>query len=330
MENSETLVCETGFFGVNYMSIFDLTRGISPGTWLFGADVRDCFWTWALSPMSRRLFGINIPGLPMSKACYLFTPQGYKGSPGVNDSTIKEINRALNSFFPQISIFDFVDDLRGYDAHNPTDFHSALQSMELFRLFYLNLGVPLHPFQPKKPEKFIYPTTSCDWIGFHVDTIEMEVSLDESNRITYMKTLRSALDKFRSGNKTVTAKELSALIGQCIHATEVVNAGTLYLGSLYKGLNESGAPAEWGKRNKKANPSITITDAMYLDIKWWYDVLADRPRKPIQNIGGETFITCKRMFEDGNLLKHLKKSDAVHRSDTDRCQRTRVGGFSRR
>ena len=306
----------TDDIGVNYMSIFDITRGMQRNTYIFGADIKDCFWAWGLAPASRRLFGINLPGMD-TKACYLFTPQGYKSSPGVNDMAIKSMNKAIQAHYPGVDIYDFVDGLRGYNSSNPTCFESALEAMEIFRLFYLGVGVPLHKFQAKKLDKFIYPTKGVNWIGFNINTKDMGTALDEENRRTYMNTLMSALTSFRSGAKTITAKDLSSLIGQCIHASEIVTAGTLYLGSLYKALNESGAPEAWGRRDKRANPTININDVMYLDIRWWYDVLASRPTKPIHEIDGETFVTCKQMFKDEKLMDHLHNSHEVHLTRTD-------------
>ena len=325
---------------VDYGNIFRFCRLLSFRALMWGADLKDCFWNWLIHPANRRWFGMNVPD-SLLKACYLFCPQGFKSSPGVNDTGIKTINHKAEDLWFECKTVDFVDDIRGTSASNRADLLHVLTVMEFWRTILKELGLPLHEFNARRLDKLIYPTTSCPWIGFLFDTVLMLLFLDAPNLARYMKSLEAFLDAARHedcAQRRITARDLASLIGQLVHATEVATAGRLYLSNMYRLLNSSGAPQRWCDGDKRCNPDIsldldacadtnsasqrTLLTNVLLDADWWLDVLRAGPRRPIHQLTdkSETFLLHPGIFKDKALLaKIFQDTDLVAVVRSDAC-----------
>ena len=75
---------------VEYSTMGDFLGLLSPGAYMGGVDLQDCFLHWLVAPVRRRLLGARRPTAGVLGA-YLFLPFGLGPSPGINGGCVKEV-----------------------------------------------------------------------------------------------------------------------------------------------------------------------------------------------------------------------------------------------
>ncbi len=157
----------------------------------------------------------------------LFTGQGLKPSPGINDRNVKEVllrtSQCGEVIFPLLwrfsvlsirvctppglRVYDFVDDLRTLTVSRVP----AAQHRVLFLKLVENLtrlGIPLHT----KPGKYFEPGTSGDWIGWWLCSVRMLLSVAEARIAKAASKLRVLIDTSLT-NGAVYVKDVAMFRG---------------------------------------------------------------------------------------------------------------------
>ncbi|CAD7948662.1 unnamed protein product [Amoebophrya sp. A25] len=102
---------------------------MSIGVLVWGADVIDAFFLWALSPEFRRLAGwSDFRTEDASEVCLLFLSMGLAISPGANDESLKACFAAIKRLFPWIGfIVDTVNLVIEVDEEKACAFVAAIR-----------------------------------------------------------------------------------------------------------------------------------------------------------------------------------------------------------
>eukprot|EP00392_Amoebophrya_sp_AT5.2_P003529 g3534.t1 len=303
-------------------SMCQLIAMVVIAAFLWGLDISDSFWHWMLHPSARRLFGINLPkegGGVEAKAQLLFAAMGLSISPGINDFSIKACIEAFARCDDSLRVVDFVDDLRGTSWGAETSFRKVCIGMQKFRLFIRRLGIVLHDFRPDKLDKMTFPTRAISWIGFAVDTVKMVVSVDKERLAKTVTALDDFLEAARTSSRC-TAKELASIVGKLNFLTFVVRLGRRCLRSSYDALGVSGAILQWTRGRKSFNPTVRVTEAMFLDFEWWKQTLLTDPKMPIlQTDKGLSYIFTPELLDWPDIFADMKSSDiAIVTTDASR------------
>jgi hypothetical protein len=165
----------------------------------------------------------------------LFTPQGLKVSPGVNDESIKEVMGKIitrvQSECPafRVSFYDYVDDIRY--LYKTGNVEAAERVQERIVYWSGRVGVILH----KKEGKYFPPSTCCPWLGFVIDTERLELSVEPAKLVELAGLVETTLEK-----RLLSAKEVAGVIGK-LHALALVcTLAGCFLRSGYELLREEG------------------------------------------------------------------------------------------
>ena len=99
-----------------YGAMDDLLQLLTPGAFVGGIDLQDCFLRRLVAPSRRRYLGVRRPGAGVL-GVYLFLPHGLGPAPGWNDVCVK----AVRANFPRLRAVDFADDMRCADVNGEHD-----------------------------------------------------------------------------------------------------------------------------------------------------------------------------------------------------------------
>ncbi|CAD7923268.1 unnamed protein product [Amoebophrya sp. A25] len=175
------------------------------------------------------------------------------------------------------------------------------------RCWLKELGVILHPFRPEKLDKFTFPTTSFDWIGFHINAVELLVTVQEEKRGKYVEFAREVLQSDRAG--TLSAKALSRLAGRFCFVTVVLRIGRLYLRAIYDALSDCGAVKKWTAGFRRFDPIVKLSEHARIDIEWWVEALESTPTLRIyRTLGDKCCLFAPELVEHPTIIDRIPES----------------------
>lgn len=121
------------------------------------------------------------------------------------------------------NLIHYLDDLLFI---GPASSHESLYLFTIFRMLCRKFGVLL------AEEKSVWPTTSLEYLGITIETLNMEFCLppDKVNRLCFLVS-------FVIKKKKVTLRTLQSLLGLLAFATRVIAVGRVFSKRLYKALS---------------------------------------------------------------------------------------------
>ena len=257
---------------VRYGTMDAWLRVLYPGAWMAGLDLMDCFLTWPVHPSQRRLLGIRHP-ITGVLGCYLFMPFGVGPCPGVNDWCMKHLLDIVQRCIDDVTILDFVDDLRLVKTAGRHRGDLAITQYQVSHLLE-KLGARVHT----KPKKWIPPTQRIGWIGHDVDTQKMTILVQPEKREKCTTLLEQVLQD--DSKNVLRAKTLASCVGILNFVAICAPGGTSHLRSWWDSINSAGAYTMW-QTNRRADPLVSLANRGKKDARWWLDALNSDVTTPI-------------------------------------------------
>ena len=143
---------------------------LSPGAFIGGIDLQDCFLRCLASPSRRRFLGVRHP-VSSTLRVYLFIPLGLVPPPGWNDFFVRAVLNSAQLKFSSLRALDIVGDLRLLDANG--EHYMLAANMTRFMSYLNDIGVGYH----EKDGKRWWPIRSIPRLGHAVDANEGEVEM---------------------------------------------------------------------------------------------------------------------------------------------------------
>ena len=271
---------------VAYGSMDSFLAVVSPGGYMAGLDLQDCFMHWLVSPRCRRWLGVRHP-VTRQLGCYLFLPFGLGPSPGWNDACVKEVLRVCLRSQPKLYIVDFVDDLRLTEQSGEQE--PLQQGLDDVRTTGGKMGIRFHT----KEKKLIQPTRRIPWLGFIICTDSMEVQLDPQKKVRALKLIHDVLE---APGGQLRAKDLLRTVSFLNFLEVLVPGGFAHLRSGWNIVNESGVMEEW-RVGRRTNPIVSPNAWLRNDLRWWKEAVLADPVKSIQELRGRCFIWHPRLAD---------------------------------
>ena len=258
---------------VEYGAMDGFLSLLSPGAFMGGVDLQDCFLHWPVAPAHRRFLGVRHPTTGVL-GVYLFLPFGLGPSPGINDGCVKEVLSVVRSQFPSLRVIDFVDDVRLVEASGE---HDALAASMTGMMSVLDrMGVRYHTKEGKR----WWPTRVIPWLGFEVDMRENVVRMEES-KVAKGQRLCEEVINTCSGAE-MSARELLAAVSFLNFLHWVAPGGFCHLRSGWDTVNRSGIMDLWRAGARSPSVSVAIPEDLRNDMVWWWRMLERRPAKNVQ------------------------------------------------
>ena len=105
---------------VQYGTLGVFLRMLTPGAYVRGVDLQDCFLHWLVAPSRRSYLGVRHP-MSGVLGVYLFLPVGLGRPPGWYDKCVEAVLGAARARFPELYVVDFVGDIRFVGASGEHD-----------------------------------------------------------------------------------------------------------------------------------------------------------------------------------------------------------------
>ena len=157
---------------VQYGAMGDFLRVLTPGAYMGGVGLQDCFPHLLVAAARRRFLGVRRP-ITGRLGVYLFLPFGLGPSPGWTDGRATAILSVERSYVPAMHFVDSADGIRLVDAPGQ---HDAL-AVGMSGLMSL-LGRKGARYHAKEGKRW-RPTRLTPWLGFEVDTHNDVVRVEE-------------------------------------------------------------------------------------------------------------------------------------------------------
>lgn len=190
----------------------------------------------------------------------------------------------------------YLDDYAGCHA----SYKEAVRSFNYFSALADKLGLSL------ATRKSVAPTTKLEWLGYHLDTALMSVTIPDKKLAEVVKECGKWLRK-----KKAHKKSLQSLAGRLAFISNCILPGRKFMARLLVTIGDM------GKKNW-----MTITNDCVLDIKWFYlyskssnGMALYQPTKPLCELecdssllggGGNSSNTCYNACLLGNTLMPIR------------------------
>ena len=142
-------------------------------------------------------------------------------------------------------IFHYLDD---FTVLGGPGAEQCAQSLHILQTVCRELGVPL------APEKQEGPSTTLEFLGITIDTIQQELRLPEEK----LARLRDLITQWKS-RKSCSKRELESLLGVLQHACTVIPAGRAFLRQIINLLSVT----------KKRHHHVRLNSTFRSDLEWW-------------------------------------------------------------
>lgn len=219
---------------------------VEPNDKIITVDIKDGFFHVPVSKSSQRFLGFSFEGKTY-KWCRL--PFGLSVSPYFFCKTLRPIVNYLRSLGIRISVY--VDDFILF-----ADDHSINKQRDNLLDLLQKLGILVNI-----EKSDIVPTYSKEYIGYIIST-----DCDDG---VYVKIPNRRITKLRHDisivlkNKTVTARALARITGQCVSMAKAIIPAKLLLRNLYNLL----------KQRLSWQDNLTLDNGCIEDLQWWMSSL---------------------------------------------------------
>ena len=216
---------------------------LGPGAFMWKADLERAYRQLRSDPLDYPLMGIRHGGGILIDVCPSF---GCRGSSAAQ----QRVSRAVCYLMEKAGhhVMAYVDDFTGAAA----SFQESVSAFAEFEGICSRLGLKL------APEKCSFPTTSMEWLGFHYDSVSMQVTIPQ-------KKLGEVVDLARvwSFKKKATRRELQSLAGKLMFISQCVMPARKFMARVLAALRA--APHEG---------QVPVGCELRRDVKWFVDYAA--------------------------------------------------------
>lgn len=202
-------------------------------------------------------------------------------------------------------ILSYLDDYAG--CHGKLQ--QAQQSFQAFKNLAKDLGLNL------AEHKCVAPTTSLEWLGYHIDTQKMIVAIPAPKLKEFLKICKQWLTRRRAKKKS-----LQSLAGKMAYVSGCVSQGRKFMCRVLATIRSMG-DREW----------TTLSHDFRLDVKWFYnysksangialidlqrphfEVECDSSLKGAGGVGGSLCYIWKYNSEQMKTFKNIHELEAVN------------------
>ena len=251
----------------------DFLQLLSPGAYVGGIDLQNCFLRWLVAPSRRRYLGVRHPATGVL-GVYLFLPFRLGPPPGWGDTCVRAVLGAVRVNIPRLRLVDFVGDIRC--AYSSGEHGELAPGMAGFMSLVDRMSARYHT----EDGKWWWPTRAMPWSGFVVDTQSGVVRMEE-RKIENGVRLREALFGAQPGS-TVPARGLLASVSFLNFLDLVVPGGFCHLRSGWDSVNESGATDRRIAGAKRVFAQAAASEELRYDMLGRRKMLPPRPGKKLQ------------------------------------------------
>ena len=253
-------------------TVHDLAQLIidrGPGSFIWKTDLQRAYRQLRSDPLDYPLMGISHRGKHYIDICPSFGSQGSSAAQQRVSSAICFL-MAKKGFLT----LAYVDDFCG--AH--TSYAEATQAFAMFESLCDILGIKI------APDKSAYPSTSMEWLGFHLDTKKMEVTIPALK-------LQEILDiaVIWATKKSATRREYQVLAGKLNHVALCILPARRFMSRILTAL-----------RSAPQSGYIKVSPDVRRDIAWFSRYAeACNGRYLLRPITGTFVIECDACLEGG-------------------------------
>lgn len=200
---------------VQYQTVdnaIQIIQCLGPGTLMAKTDIKDAFRLIPIHPNSYDLLGFTIGDKYYFDKCL---PMGLSYSCNLFEKFSSALQWILERKFDVQFCVHILDDFLFLGPRRSAACYNSLLS------FYTLANEVNFPI---KEEKTVYPTTLINFMGFELDSLQMEIRLPPDK----LDKLRSELNRFKTKRKA-TLQELQSLIGLLNFACYVVPPGRTFM-----------------------------------------------------------------------------------------------------
>lgn len=208
------------------------------GAFVWKADLARAYRQLRADPLDAPLLGISHKGIYVDKC----PPFGCRSSSAACQRVANALvySMASNSHH----CLAYLDDFAGCDAN----LSRASAGFDCFISLAAHLGLEL------SKEKCVKPTTEVEWLGYHIDTVLMTISIPQAKLAEVLEECRHWLTR-----KRVTRTMVQSLAGRLSHVAGCIRHARKFLTRILGALR--------GDPTKKW---ITIDNEFLKDVKWFY------------------------------------------------------------
>ena len=255
---------------VSYASIADAINLIKkdPGCFLAKCDIADAFRLVPISPLDYHLLGFSFEGEYYFDRCL---PMGCRSACNIFEKVSDGLVFILKERFGVVKVVKYLDDFLFVGKNR----ECCARSLRTFQALCKELGIPLAEHKTEGP------TRALDFLGYHLDTRAMIVSIPKEKIDDYSLCVWQMMEA-----KVTTLRELRSIIGKLLFVTNIIRGGKCFLRRLINLTIGKHHPAQ----------RITLSSETLEDLKLW--------QKFLLQYNGESLI-CKKSFHFFEALSFL-------------------------
>ena len=228
-------------FTYTFPTLEDMVQAIrinGRGSYLWKADLERAYRQLRNDPLDYPLMGIHHDGQYFIDICPSF---GSRGSSAAQ----QRVSEAVCFMMGDIghSVLAYVDDFCG--SHR--NFHQAMTAFADFEALCEHLGLKL------APEKSTFPTTSLEWLGFRLSTVDMMVTIPKEKLQEIHDLCVVWLTKARTSRR-----DLQSLAGKLNHVSQCILGARRFMGRILQTL-----------RRAPRVGTVKLEDDLRADIRWF-------------------------------------------------------------
>ena len=142
----------------------------------------------------------------------------------------------------------------------------------------------------------------------------MRIYLDDKLRKKVIGNLDKWLKIFETGCRKIRAHHLATLVGQMGFCSNIMCGIRLFFRPFYDLFSAYGVPLEWGKKNKRFDPAMRVSDIHISNLQYVRDWLVGNPFMKVYFSArhNEGFIISPELFERKYLLDDLGSDAYIH------------------
>ena len=189
----------------------------------------------------------------------MYLPFGLCSAPYIFTSLMDLFVWICNHHYNLSNLSHFVDDFI-YVAP-PSEAWSSYKNFQNIASIF---GVPF------KVSKFIAPSPSIDYIGFHLDAPSMTISIpaEKRTRISTLLTSWLEISPPRSNPRSRSLSEARSLLGHLMHIVQILPEGKIFCDRLIR-FTLGWKPPSTGRHH--------LSSGLCTDLNWWLETLQKWP-----------------------------------------------------
>ena len=214
---------------------------IGKGSLIAKIDIKAAYRLISVAPHQRHYLG-----MAWKNQIYMdsMLPFGFRSAPKIFNAIADALEWCISKAGVEW-IYHYLDD---FTVLGLPGTEQCAQNLHTLQTVCRELGVPL------APEKQAGPSTTIEFLGIIIDTVQQELRLPEDK----LAKLKDLTTQWKS-RKSCTKQELESLLGVLQHALTVIPAGRAFLQQVISLLSMT----------KKPHHHVHLNSTFRSDLEWW-------------------------------------------------------------